>query len=199
MTSVCTTSQVAAGTENTIPPDQAPTGNVRIESLGTFSAVTTFIAGFALADLGGFDYESFNYPLGEIYVVLMALSASVLAFNAIVGVLVIVAYQRMLSWHGQHKGQGNAPDCERITGYELDQTTEMYHTHWVKMIDHRFSPLGFAMLCFQWAIGSYLVAVCLWCVSGSSLFVQVAVPVVITPWALAIVYYDHQAMMLVTE
>eukprot|EP00966_Prymnesium_polylepis_P125988 2913227-Prymnesium_polylepis.1 len=40
-----------------------PETNPRIEALSSFAGVSTFVAGFALADLGQFEYDSFDPPL----------------------------------------------------------------------------------------------------------------------------------------
>ena len=81
----------------------------RVEALNQFANVCTFVAGFALADLGGIEW---NFPpyLGELYVTLMSFAAGCTAFNAVLGILLVVVHQRLRTWdEGNLPGQRGPP------------------------------------------------------------------------------------------
>ena len=64
----------------------------RKSSLESLSAVTTFIAGFALVDLAAFNAKEFSSdgdPRGDIYVALMAIVVSTTVFVSVAGIFIV--------------------------------------------------------------------------------------------------------------
>ena len=186
----------------------------RVESISQFAQVCTFIAGFALADLGSADIPS--GVLGGIYVTAISVAAGVTTFNAILGILLVVGFQRLKSWdaghYEKHKTDGGSrEDFKNPDGKKSDLDT---YTHLFgdpggslycddfcnKMHNERNAPLHHSMQMFPLAIVSYLVAVCTKVVSaaaGSSLYTQWIAAVILTFVAVPMTWYARKILKLI--
>ena len=191
--------------------------NCRLRALAEYAGVCTFIAGFALADLGGIQW---NFPpvLGELYVTLMAFAAGCTALNAGLGIMLVVAHERLKAWD-----VGNLRDYAKKGPFDraikVNSEGEVNHTVFVRMFgdpgddmyttriftliyDSRNAPMHYSIQLFPWAIVSYLGAVVvnlLAAASGktSSYYPQAAMVTIMTTFAVPIVYFGRRIMALV--
>ena len=183
----------------------------RVESINQFAQVCTFIAGFALADLGSAEIPS--GVLGGIYVTAISIAAGVTTFNAILGILLVVGFKRLMSWdagyYEKHKASGGSrEDFKTDRGNsDLDTYTHLFgdpggrlfcYDFYDKMQNERNAPLHHSMQMFPLAIVSYLVAVCTKVVSaGSSLYTQWIAAVIMTFVALPMTWYARKILKLI--
>mmetsp|Transcript_15207 Transcript_15207/g.30284 ORF Transcript_15207/g.30284 Transcript_15207/m.30284 type:complete len:231 (-) Transcript_15207:26-718(-) len=183
----------------------------RVDSVANFSSVVTFIAGFALADLGAAEIPT-TTGLGFAYTLLMSFAAGVTLFNAVVGVLLVVAFQRVVSWdiytfsqYEQDKSfnRKDEEDYKAIAAAFGDPPEdERYSTHVFTCIyDSPGSPLRVGMMLFPPAICSYLAAVCCKVVastdgSEAGLATAGAPIVVFAAIAVPMTYYAYKMLSL---
>jgi len=184
----------------------------RVEAVSQYAGVCTFIAGFALADLGGLEYD-FEFPVGEIYMVLMSFAAGCTACNAVLGILLVVVYRRLLSWDmGRSKRFADDPSFVRGTNeYEKDHHLfleifgdpgeKRYSKHVFDYIyNGSWAPLRIVMVLFPWAIAAYLSAVAVKVVAASekqTLVVKSICPVMLALFLFPMLKYARQMVQLV--
>jgi hypothetical protein len=142
----------------------------------------------------------------------MSFTAGCAVFNAIVGILTVVAVHRIGSWDDGFKRSYNATDCRcrdansgnvravtsvigKLSKMPEDKADEMLSDLFFHyMADGKNSPLGFGMLCFPWSIVTYFVAVILKSTAEASLFLQVAAPIICAMWVAPLAYYGHRVV-----
>ena len=135
---------------------------MRVEAISNYAGVATFIAGFALADLGSMNNFDLQFPLGEIYLILMSFTACVTACNSVLCILFVVVFQRLTSWDlGVIKIKDRpADDHELFVSVFGDPGERHYTTHIFEyMYDNPRAPLHFTIICFPYAVVSYLGAI----------------------------------------
>ena len=181
----------------------------RVESVGNFANVVTFIAGFALADLGAAEIPT-TTGLGFAYTLLMSFAAGVTLSNAVVGVLLVVVFQRVVSWdigmfeeYQKDKSYNRkGKDHEAFSAAFGDPKDRRYSFHVFTCIyDSHGSPLRVGMMLFPPAICSYLAAVCCKVVastdgSEAGLATAGAPIVVFAAIAVPMTYYAYKMLSL---
>ena len=191
----------------------------RIQALVNFATVATFIAGFALTDLSSMEWDVFENGspvlLGESYIVLMSFAAGCAACNAVLGILLVVTYQRIKSWDrvSWKKYQLQRAGFERSETKNFqtyisvfgDPGQEKYSKDVFKrMYDSERAPMRMSMQLFPWAVASYICAVATKVTassagSGKSVLAQFVCPAIIIPFALLMLFFARKLMQLVVS
>lgn len=91
--------------------------DVRTDAISTFTGVSTFFAGFAIADLSSFKYADWTEPSATIYAVLMSIAVGNMAYCSVLGILITVTYYRLKSWD---KKYGKMTRAELNVGARLN-------------------------------------------------------------------------------
>ena len=186
----------------------------RIEALVNFGTVSTFISGFALADLSTLVWDEFHGTgLSEIYVMLMSFAAGCSACNSVLAIMLVVAYQRVKSWDlhiAMYARQHARFDRTQTPNYEIysrafgDPKENKYSEDlFRRMFDSESAPLRLTMQLFPWAVVSYTTAVAVKVLASSSasadgsLLAQLACPIIVALFALPTLLFARKMMQLV--
>lgn len=190
-----------------LPPDG------RVDALNNFANVCTFIAGFALADLGGMDWDPFPPLLGEAYVTLMSFASGCAALNAVLGILLVVVCQRLKVWDETNtmkyqennrydRAHNNKNHAAFVRAFG-DPGGDSYSKCVFKAIyDGERAPMHYSIQLFPWAVVSYISAVTVKVIAAawdttSTAYALGATSTIMVLFAAPMVYYGRKMLALV--
>jgi hypothetical protein len=89
---------ICAVTERGFPDEDTIASRVeraqaRVDSLSTFAGVSTFLAGFATADLAGFEYDGWEEHWAVVYVTMMSFTVGCGFFCSVVSIMIVFTIQ----------------------------------------------------------------------------------------------------------
>lgn len=198
----------------------------RLEEMSAMLTLSTFITGFAIADLSSFDIDSWgeNVTMMTMYTVLMAFVVGNSAFISVVGICLNQATLRIRGRDSHCRGFGSQPvrdayatkskyaamgiaDPSRVEHINKVMTmraeqrlagpkTEMASQAFLSVFTDEGGPYVRAVRTFPWAMMFYMVAVSLKVMQGAPLIMQIAVPSVLAAWSMPMVFMCQQLLNL---